>query len=198
MPESIQVQHGFAKVNGAKLYYEIAGEGHPLVLIHGGLMDNTMWDDQFSVFARHYRVLRYDMLSFGQSDIPTLEKPISLYEDLYGLLAFLGIDKTYVLGLSMGGSTALDFTLAHPHMVDALVLCAPGVSGYQSQPTEAEQATWNEIEEAIKRADFERVTELETRVWVDGPERAPEQVDAVVRQRVYDMNLPQLSTPGEH
>ena len=50
----------FAEVNGARLYYEIAGEGPPLVLVHAGLADGRMWDEQFQEFAKHYRVLRYD------------------------------------------------------------------------------------------------------------------------------------------
>jgi 3-oxoadipate enol-lactonase len=95
-----------------------------------------------------------------------------------------------VLGMSMGGSIALDFTLAHPAMVDALILVAPGVSGYDMTSFEAEyQAIGEEIEEAVKRGDYERASELETRIWVDGPERTPQQVDPVVRQRVYEMNL---------
>jgi 3-oxoadipate enol-lactonase len=50
------LQSGFAEVNGTKLYYEIKGEGHPLVLIHGGLMDRRMWDPQFDFFARDFMV----------------------------------------------------------------------------------------------------------------------------------------------
>jgi len=53
------------------LYYEIAGEGHPLVLIHGGLVNSGLWDDQFVVFAGQYRTLRYDVRGFGQSKSPT-------------------------------------------------------------------------------------------------------------------------------
>ena len=130
MSESIQPTRGFAEVNGAKLYYEVMGAGHPLVLLHEGIADSRMYDDQFNAFAQRYRVVRFDLRGFGQSDLPPGDEPVALYEDLYGLLALLGIKKTYVLGMSMGGAIALDFTLAHPVMVDALILVAPGVSGY--------------------------------------------------------------------
>jgi pimeloyl-ACP methyl ester carboxylesterase len=190
MSESIQSIRGFAEVNGAKLYYEVTGTGHPLVLLHEGIADSRMYDDQFHAFAQCYRVVRFDLRGFGQSDLPPSDKPVALHEDLYGLLVFLGIKKTYVLGMSMGGAIALDFTLAHPAMVDALILVAPGVSGYDMTSFEAEyQAIGEEIEEAVKRGDYERASELETRIWVDGPERTPQQVDPVVRQRVYEMNL---------
>lgn len=189
MPEVKDAERGFAQVNGARFAYEVAGEGHPLVLIHGGLMDQSMWDEQFEAFAQRYRVARFDVRGFGQSDVPAAGEQFSLFEDVYGLLKFLGIDKAYVLGLSMGGSIALDFTLAHPEMVDALILVAPGMSGDQTEPNEEELATWNQIEEAIKRGDLEQATELETRIWVDGPKRTPDQVHPEVRRRVYDMNL---------
>lgn len=190
MSESIQPARGFAEVNGAKLYYEVTGAGHPLVLLHEGIADSRMYDDQFNAFTQHYRVVRFDIRGFGQSDLPPTDASVALYEDLYGLLAFLGIKTTYVLGMSMGGAIALDFTLAHPAMVDALILVAPGVSGYDMTAFEAAyQTIGEEIEEALKRGDYEHASELETRIWVDGPERTPQQVDPSVRQRVYEMNL---------
>jgi pimeloyl-ACP methyl ester carboxylesterase len=116
MSESIQPARGFAEVNGAKLFYEVTGAGHPSVLLHEGIADSRMYDDQFHAFAQHYRVVRFDIRGFGQSDLPPRDASVALYEDLNGLLAFLGIKKTYVLGMSMGGAIALDFTLAHPAM----------------------------------------------------------------------------------
>ena len=99
--------------------------------------------------------------------------------------------------MSMGGSIALDFTLAHPDMLDGLILVAPGVSGYEMASFEAEyQAIGEEIDEALKRGDYERASELETRIWVDGPERTPHQVDPGVRQRVYEMNLHNFRNMG--
>lgn len=67
----MQMDTGFADINGTHLYYEIAGSGPSLVFIHGFTLDNRMWDDQFEVFAQHYRVLRYDARGFGKSALPT-------------------------------------------------------------------------------------------------------------------------------
>ena len=53
MLESNNIHTGFADVNGARLYYQVGGEGHPLLLLHAGVADSRMWDDQFSVFAQH-------------------------------------------------------------------------------------------------------------------------------------------------
>lgn len=84
------VAHGFARVSNAKLYYEIAGEGQPLILIHGGNMDRRMWDQQFATFAKSYKVIRYDVRGFGKSDRQV--KAFAHYQDLYDLMRFLRID----------------------------------------------------------------------------------------------------------
>src|SRR5437868_2155622 len=115
-------QSGVARVNGTELYYDVAGAGHPLTLVHGMLLDRRSWDDQFGVFARQYTVLRYDMQGWGDSAQEQAEPPFSPRQDLLSLLDYLNIQKTYLLGLSGGGAVALDFTLEHPDTVDALLL----------------------------------------------------------------------------
>src|SRR5260370_42170179 len=98
MMETRDLQTGFADVNGTRLYYEVAGTGHPLLLIHGGLVDRRLLGDQFNVVAQHYQVIRFDVRNFGDSaPITTETPPYSLEEDLYCLLKVLGIDKTYLL-----------------------------------------------------------------------------------------------------
>jgi len=118
---------GIAEVNETKLYYEVMGEGHPLVLIHGGGVDRRMWDDQFQMFAEHYKVIRYDLRGSGNSEAP--RKRWSHVQDLRSLLRFLHVDKVYVLGLSRGGQVAADFIFEHPEMVDALVLASSNLDG---------------------------------------------------------------------
>lgn len=186
---------GFAEVNGTKLYYEVAGEehgGYPVVMIHGGLVDRRLWDDQFEVFAQRHPVIRYDMRGFGDSGL--IEKdthPFSLEEDLYQLLQLLGVEKAYVMGLSMGGGLAINFTLAHPEMVAALIPVAAGLGGFEAPKDEEErnQQLWMAADEAFKRGDLAAAVEVTLKMWTDGPLRSPEQVDPAVRQRVGAMTL---------
>ncbi len=185
-----QPETGFAEVNGTRLYYEVAGEGHPLVLIHGGLVDRRLWDDQFDVFAQQYKVIRYDMRGYGDSGLLTTDmQPYSLRGDLYALLQWLGIEKTYVMGLSMGGGMAIDFTLTYPEMVDALIPVAAGVSGFQSKAEDDPVSAAREAaaDEAIARHDIPRAVELSLQMWTDGPRRTAEEVDGAVRERVRAM-----------
>jgi pimeloyl-ACP methyl ester carboxylesterase len=121
------VKTGIAEVNGTRLYYEVVGEGSPLVLISGGgLLDCRAWDEQFEVFAKFYKVIRYDIRGIGKSARPA--KPFSHSHDLYSLLKFLEVRKAHLLGLSFGGSIAVDFALEHPEMIDRLILAAAGTS----------------------------------------------------------------------
>jgi 3-oxoadipate enol-lactonase len=190
------MQTGYAELNDTTLYFEIAGEGRPLVLLHGGLVDRRLWDDQFAVFAQHYKVIRYDMRGFGDSGLLKADmKPYSLRQDLYALLQFLGIEKTYLIGLSMGGGLAVDFTLEHPEMVDALITVGAGVSGFKFGDTD--NPLWAEADEAFKQHDIARAVEITLRVWTDGPLRSPEEVDPAVRERVRVMSTHNFSRPDD-
>jgi 3-oxoadipate enol-lactonase len=122
---------GFADVNGTQLYYELAGTGHPLVLIHGFSLDTRMWDDQFEVFAQRYQVLRYDLRGFGKSAVPT-DTPCTHPDDLYALMTHLGIAHAYIIGLSLGGAVAIDFAVTYPHATDVLIpVDAALLGGYE-------------------------------------------------------------------
>jgi pimeloyl-ACP methyl ester carboxylesterase len=154
----MRVNSGFAKVNGTKLYYQIMGEGHPLVLIHGGLMDSRMWDNQFNLFAKDYKVIRYNIRGYVKSEVP--KDRFSHIEDLFHLLKFLNIDKAYILGLSLGGTIAIDFTLQHPDIVDALISVASALNGYPYADPENFEARFLAIFKAAKEEGLDKAIEL--------------------------------------
>ena len=123
---------GFAEVNGTRLYYEARGEGPAVVLVHGGLVDSRLWDDQMRPLARRFRVVRYDLRGFGRS--AAAAEPFSHLEDLRALLDFLKVERATLVGLSLGGIIAADFTLEHPARVERLVLVGPGLRGDKQPP----------------------------------------------------------------
>lgn len=192
MTTTTETQTGFLPVEGGQLYYEVTGEGHPFVLIHAGVADHTMWDAQVPAFCKQYKVIRYDTRAFGKSR--TEDVPFSNRHDLYDLLKHLNVEKAFVLGLSRGGQIAIDFTLEHPEMVDAVIACAAGLSGHEAEPTEAEIALFKEMEEAEEKGDFARVADMDVRVWVDGPTAPAGRADASVRDRVLEMCLHNYTT----
>ena len=190
-------QTGIAHVNNTGLYYEIAGTGHALTLIHGMLLDRRSWDDQFDVFARQYKVLRYDMQGWGDSAQEKTEQLFSPRQDLLSLLTHLNIDKTYLLGLSGGGALALDFTLEHPDKVEALILVSSGLNGYPQRMTEAIQAFIGEYYGALQQKDITRAVEATMRFWSDGPRRTPEQMSAQARARIVEMSAQHIQRHGD-
>lgn len=124
------MESGYAEVNGTRLYYETAGQGHPIVLIHGYTLDNRMWNNQFDTLSQKYKVIRYDLRGFGKSACPSPGQKYCHTEDLKALLDYLKISKAYVMGLSMGGGIAVEFTLVHPEVAKALIPVDSTLGGF--------------------------------------------------------------------
>lgn len=124
------------------LQYDILGQGPPIVMIHSPGVDSREWKHLVPLLAGSFRVITFDARGTGQSPAP--QEPFSLVEDLYRLLrhlqtgdqehALVKQGKVTLLGHSMGGQTATDFTLTYPEMVEGLILLAPSLSGYNYSP----------------------------------------------------------------
>ncbi|MHB8599654.1 MAG: alpha/beta fold hydrolase [Ktedonobacteraceae bacterium] len=202
MADTTQRQTGIAEVNGTTLYYEVAGAGHPFVLVHGHLLDRRSWNDQFAVFAQHYRVIRYDQRGFGDSGLITKGEAYSDRQDLYELLKFLGIESAYLMGVSGGGALAIDFTLEHPETVNALIPVTAGVSGFQPSEEMMKQhpevvRMYTSLEEAFEQHDIARAVEISLELWTDGPGRLPGQAAPDVRERVREMTTRNWERPDD-
>ncbi|MBI2166031.1 MAG: alpha/beta fold hydrolase [Chloroflexi bacterium] len=156
--------------NGINVSYQLAGKGRPLTLIHGMGDNLDAWWNQASAFAKHYQVLTYDVRGHGDTEIPPGDLSVKLWaQDLHGLLQALNIKETALLGYSMGGAIALEFTLAHPQMVSALILSNSGGFAPRSP-------------EAVREGDTRRQAQL-AEVRRDG-------MEAVIRQRIPDLFSP--------
>ena len=142
---NLPVDSGRVAVPGSSLYYETAGNGPPLILLHGGSLDRRMWDDQYYALAQSHRVIRYDARGHGRSGPVTSHFDGS--EDLRALMEALRVGRATLVGSSLGGATAIDFALAHPERVDRLVLVGSGLSGYR-WPSESLDLSWRVAERA--------------------------------------------------
>ena len=165
-----------AAVNGTRLWYEVAGEGRPLVLLHAGLVDARMWDEHVPALAERHRVIRYDLRAFGRSERPN--EPFSHTEDLRALLDELEVERAALVGTSFGGRVAIDFALVYPERVRALVLVASGLGGFAFDAFTPEQTA--ALEATFERGELERVVDLELEVW------APLGVDERLRRIAHD------------
>lgn len=123
-------------VGDVTLVYEDVGRGMPIVFIHGWAQDRTIWPDQVAAFSSRYRVITFDKRGFGESTGHA--DPTADPDDLRVLLDSLGIRSAYVVGLSRGSRTALNFTVAFPERVAGVVLYGLGpIPGFQPAPTGA-------------------------------------------------------------
>ena len=177
------VDTGRVAVNGGSLYYEAAGVGPPVILLHGGNLDRRMWDLQFALLRQRYRVVRYDARGFGRSS--AADRPFAAHDDLAALVRELHLSGAALVGLSMGGRIAIDFALAHPGLVDRLVLAAPGISG-GTWAADGDTLWLPQARAAAKRGDSVGVAlawlgSAYIRTALQPPERA-----AAVRQMVVD------------
>jgi 3-oxoadipate enol-lactonase len=175
-------ESGFIEVDGGRLYYEVEGSGHPLLMIHGGLGSLRMWDGQVPAFAERYQVIRYDTRGFGRTETDDVE--FSNLEDARAVLDHFEVPSAFVIGTSRGGIIGLDFLLAYPDRVDAFVSVASGVGGYQAELPGDASPPWAEMERLWEAKDWEQLAELETQTWVDGWGQLQMRIDPDLRSRV--------------
>lgn len=150
-------ESGYADVNGLKMYYEVYGEGKPLVLVHGSYMNIIMnWSHIIPLLAKDRKVIVAEMQAHGRTkDIPRDITYEGMADDVSGLLKHLKIDSADILGYSMGGGVAFQFAVRHPEQLRRLVI----LSG-----TYAHDGWWPEVEAIFKtfNADMFKGSPIQT------------------------------------
>ncbi len=130
VPAAASAQQPRSVVHGRTpggIAWEAAGQGPPVVLIHGSNLDRRLWDAESAALAPRFRVIRFDLRAHGASD--DITGPWSFVADLAEVMDAARAPRAALVGLSAGGQVALEFALAHPDRVTRLVLAAPGVRG---------------------------------------------------------------------
>jgi len=123
MLTSTEKTTGYAAVNGLNLYYEVHGEGEPLILLHGGLGLTATVAGVTAQFSKHRQVIAVDLYGHGRTALTDRPmSPESIGDDLAALIEFLGLEKADVMGYSLGAATALQLTIRHPERVKKLVV----------------------------------------------------------------------------
>jgi pimeloyl-ACP methyl ester carboxylesterase len=148
-----------ARVNGVELYYEIHGQGDWLVLAHEFSGGCKSWQPQVDALSRHCRLLVYNNRGYPPSTVPDDPDAYSQeqsIEDLRQLMDHVGVERPVLGGFSMGGSIALNFGLAHPDRIRALVLAGTGTGS---------------IDKAQNTRDFGPIAD---RFLTDGPAKVGE------------------------
>lgn len=159
-------------VNGARLWYDETGRGEAVLFLHGGLGDSRLWEPVVPLVGEQFRALRTDLRFYGRSAGPAA--PWSWHDDVLALLDELGVERTALVGLSLGGRIALELALDAPGRFWALALVAPGLSGHDGEAyTEAHEARY---EAAADEEKLATMLEIDLEVW------APLGADDRIRQ----------------
>jgi len=148
-------------VNGARLWYDEAGSGQAVLLLHGGLGDSGLWEPVVPFLAERFRTIRTDLRFFGRSTGPAA--PWSWQDDLIGVLDELGVERAALVGLSLGGRIAFDVALAHPERLWAVVGVAPGLAGHDGAAYSEEQGERYDAAEAA--GNLEAAMAVDFEVW---------------------------------
>lgn len=117
------VKTGYAPVNGLNLYYEIHGTGEPLILLHGGVVGIAMFGPNLAALSEKRKVIAVELQGHGRT--ADIDRPLSfeaMADDIGELIKYLGIEKTDVMGYSLGGGVALQIAMRHPAVVRKLVV----------------------------------------------------------------------------
>ncbi len=173
------------------------GPDPTLVLLYAGIADRRSWAAAVDALDGAFATVAYDRRGFGETEAaPGAHDHV---DDLVALLDRLSLERVWLVGNSQGGRVALDTAVAHPERVAGLVLVAPAVTGAPPErPGElppAVIALWDQLEAAERAGDLATVNELETRVWLDGPQGGEGRVGGDVRRLVLEMNGAALHAP---
>lgn len=185
-------EHVVELPDGARLRYEVAGAGPTITFLHPGLWDARTWDREFVSFAAAgFRTVRYDLRGYGRSSRPT-GAPFAHHRDLIAVLDAVGVERTALVGCSIGGSIAIDATLESPDRVSALVVVASAAEGIEPLPEE--EAWWERategIDEAIEDGDLPNAQDLRLGIWA--PLGTQDEAGARIRAIAFD-NLQDLT-----
>lgn len=181
-----KVETGYVEFPGARIYYEVEGQGPALTLVHAGVAHLRMWDPQVTAWGDRFRIVRHDERGFGRT--LTEDVPYSNADDLLHVLDHLGVEQTHLLGTSRGGVIALDFAIQHPDRVRSLILVASGLGGFDVDDPRL-MDVWPEMERLEEAHEWDALVELETKLWTDGPGQPSDRVDPEIRRKMVEWNL---------
>jgi 3-oxoadipate enol-lactonase len=151
-----------ANVNGTNIYYEVHGQGEPLVMIMGFGGGLRGWYFQTRAFKKHYRVIVFDNRGIGKSAKATEPYTVStMANDVLGLMDHLELDKAHVLGMSLGSLVAQEIAIEHPERVLKLILACASIGETQEDDMHERMVKAFKVKEGPDGVDLRSVDFVE-------------------------------------
>jgi (E)-2-((N-methylformamido)methylene)succinate hydrolase len=168
-----------------KIFYEEKGSGEPLIFIHGVGLDHTMWNQQIDSLSDSFRVIVYDMLGHGGSEHPPGPYSLSQYvEQLSGLMEFLKIEKTHLVGFSMGGMVAQAFALDFKNKLKTVTI----MNAVANRTEEQRKGILARVEEVRENGPFSTIEPAINRWFNPSFIQSQQEVVSQVRKRLQTNN----------
>jgi pimeloyl-ACP methyl ester carboxylesterase len=186
--------NGTVSAGRLTVYYERTGSGPALLLLHAGLQDHTMWQEQVKALSANYEVIAPDLPFHGRTTgIDTL---LLAQDVLRILLDSLHIRKVSIAGLSMGASIAQDFVIAYPQRVNKAIFISAGINGYDKKhPIDSLSMAWyTAFAHFLETKDTAAAAVEFTKAWAEGLYRRGDSLKAPVSRYVYRTTLQNLRT----
>ncbi len=182
----------------AMLACQETGSGPAVVLLHAGVADRRVWTETMTELQSTHRLVAYDRRQFGDTEY--LPESYSHTADLDAVVSHVGADQVIVVGNSQGGGISIDYALAHPDRVRALILVGTAISGapiIDNDLLDPTVVAMDEAsEEAYEKGDLVETNRLEAHLWLDGPLANEGRIGGEKRALFLDMNARALAAPS--
>lgn len=187
--ENMEQQSGTIPVGGYSVYYETAGKGEPLLLLHAGLQNSAMWEDQVKDFSKDHLVITIDLPFHGKTT--GIDTAILAKDVVKTVLDSLKIQKASVVGLSMGAAITQDFAIHYPQRVNKVVLMSSALYGYEdAHPVDTSTFAWyRKLLAALEGKDTAKAALIFTQTWSEGIDSESDSLTKQASRYVYQTTL---------
>lgn len=183
---------GYIKAGNLQVYYQQTGEGDPLVLVHAGLQNSSMWDEQVDEFSKKYKVITIDLPFHGKT-IGT-DTTILAKEVVKTVLDSIQLKTVSIAGLSLGAAVVQDFVIAYPNRVNKVILLSAGINGYEKDhPVDSVTAAWYpKFSAALSNKDTAKAALEFAKTWGEGIDQKGDSLAKPASKFVYQTTLATL------
>ncbi|HEY0740254.1 MAG TPA: alpha/beta hydrolase [Chryseosolibacter sp.] len=182
------------QIKNSTIYYEIVGQGKPVMLFHAGYLNNDMWATLIDSLKEQFQFIALDLPAHGKS--VSRDTALMIADVARAIIDKHKLGKVSVAGVSLGGGAALDFMLKFPDHVDKAVIVSSTVQGLNpDQPQDSVLFNFmRRIRGALQAEDVEGGAEVFAQYWAEGPNRKKDELDSLVRNYVHDSALENMTT----
>ncbi|GAB3047474.1 2-succinyl-6-hydroxy-2,4-cyclohexadiene-1-carboxylate synthase [Virgibacillus ainsalahensis] len=174
----------YFSINDASYWYEIHGEGRPVVLLHGFTGSSSTWTDFISMLQNNFKIISIDLPGHGKTKTPTPKSMEACCHDLKELVHYIQLEKFHLLGYSLGGRTALSFAMLYPEAIQSLILesASPGLATKKERQERIEKD--EQIAKRIENEDLEEFVNFwEKLPLFDTQKKLPRRIQRNIRHQ---------------